>query len=67
MTFSNNLSLAANFCPARARSGSAPHIAGSEPHPAGVGQPYRSVPGRRVEVIAPRSPATKSAGGRPWR
>ena len=66
MTFSNNLSLAANFCPARARSGSAPHIAANEPRPA-RGQPYRSVPRRRVEVIASRSPATKSAGGRPWR
>jgi hypothetical protein len=67
MTFSDILSLAANSRPRWAGSGSAPHIAGSEPHRARVGQLYRSVPRRRVEVLAPRTPATKSAGGRPCR
>ena len=66
MTFSDIMSLAANSCPRRARSGSAPDISGSGPRRLRLGQPCWSVPRRWIEVLAPRDPATKSAGGRQW-
>ena len=65
MTFSDIMSLVANSGPRRVRSGSAPHIAGV-PHRTRVGQPYRSVPRRWIEVLILRHPATKSVGGREW-
>ena len=66
MTFSDIMSLAANSCPRRAGGASAPDISGSGPRRLRLGQPWRSVPRRWIEVLAPRDPPTKSAGGRKW-